>query len=192
MNAMTSKGYGGRVEYRGRTKNAMTSKDHGARMEYRGRTKNAMTSKGCAARMEYRGRTKNAMTPKGCAARMEYRGRAKNAMTSKGHAARMEYRGRTMNGMTSKGYGARVEYSDEDQCFVGHIAGIRDCVGFHSESVAGLRKAFKEAVEGYLETCAAVGKAPQKPYSGKLTVRLSPELRASVAQVAQLGGQSIN
>ena len=115
-----------------------------------------------------------------------------NAMTSKSYAARMKYRGRAMNATTYKGYAARVEYSDEDQCFVGHIAGIRDCIGFHGESVAGVRKAFKEAVEDYLETCAAVGKAPQKPYSGKLTLRLSPELGASVAQAAKLGGQSIN
>ena len=131
-------------------------------------------------------------TSKGCAARREYRGRTKNATTSKSYAARMEYRCRAMNAVAYKGYAARVEYSDEDQCFVGHIAGIRDCIGFHSESVAGLRKAFKEAVEDYLETCAAVGKAPQKPYSGKLTLRLSPELRVSVAQSAQRGGQSIN
>ena len=115
-----------------------------------------------------------------------------NAMTSKDYGARMKYRGRTMNAMTHKGCVARVEYSNEDQCFVGHIAGIRDCVGFHGESDAELEKAFEEAVEDYLETCAAVGKAPQKPYSGKLTVRLSPELHASVAQAAQLGGQSIN
>lgn len=106
------------------------------------------------------------MTSKDYGGRMKYCGRTKNATTSKGYAARMEYRGRAMNAMTSKGYGARVEYSDEDQCFVGHIAGIRDCVGFHSESVAGLRKAFKEAVEDYLETCAAVGKAPQSPIRG--------------------------
>ena len=138
----------------------------------------SMTSKSCATRMEYRGRNKNAMTSKGCAARREYLGKTKNAITSKGYTARMEYRCRAMNAMAYKGYAARVEYSDEDQCFVGHIAGIRDCIGFHSESVAGLRKAFKEAVEDYLETCAAVGKAPQKPYSGKLTLRLSPELRA--------------
>ena len=80
-------------------------------------------------------------------------------MTSKSYAARMKYRGKTLNPMTYKSYAARVEYSDEDQCFVGHIAGIRDCIGFHSESVAGLKKAFEEAVEDYLETCAAVGKA---------------------------------
>ena len=54
-----------------------------------------------------------------------------------------------MNTMTYRGYTARIEYSDEDQCLVGHIAGINDVVGFHGESVAAqLRTAFEEADEG--------------------------------------------
>ncbi len=32
--------------------------------------------------------------------------------------------------MNYKGYAARLEYSEEDSLFVGHIAGIRDVVGF--------------------------------------------------------------
>ena len=97
-----------------------------------------------------------------------------------------------MNTMSYKGYAAWIEYSNEDECFIGHIAGIKDLVGFHGESVMELHKAFKEAVEDYLETCAAVGKTPQKPYSGKLMLRIPPELHASIAQAAQLSGQSIN
>ncbi len=46
-----------------------------------------------------------------------------------------------MNTMTHKGYTARIDYSDEDAAFVGHIAGIRDVVGFHGESVSELRSA---------------------------------------------------
>ena len=56
-----------------------------------------------------------------------------------------------MKTMQYKGYAARIEYSDEDKCFVGHIAGIRDIVGFHGESVDELRTAFEEAVDDYLE-----------------------------------------
>jgi predicted RNase H-like HicB family nuclease len=52
-----------------------------------------------------------------------------------------------MNVMTYKGYAARIEYSDEDQLLIGHVAGIRDVIGFHGESVAELREAFEEAVE---------------------------------------------
>jgi predicted HicB family RNase H-like nuclease len=58
--------------------------------------------------------------------------------------------------------------------FVGHIAGIKDVVGFHGESVTELRAAFEEAVTDYLETCAKLGRAPQKPYSGNLSLRLAP------------------
>lgn len=97
-----------------------------------------------------------------------------------------------MNTMSYKGYAARIEYSDEDQCFIGHIAGITDVVGFHGESVAELRAAFEDAVEDYLETCARLDRVPQKPYSGKLMLRLTPEIHAAVATAAQVSGKSIN
>ena len=57
-----------------------------------------------------------------------------------------------MNTMNYKGYVARIEYSEEDGCFIGHIAGINDIVGFHASSVAELRTAFEEAVDDYLYT----------------------------------------
>jgi len=97
-----------------------------------------------------------------------------------------------MNTMTYKGYAARIEYSDEDQCFVGHIAGINDVVGFHGASVAELRTAFEEAVDDYLATCEKLNRAPQKPYSGRLMLRVSPEIHAAVAAAAQVSGKSIN
>ena len=62
------------------------------------------------------------------------------------------------NTMTYNGYAARIEYDDDDRIFTGRIAGIRDGVGFHADSVDALRQAFHEAVEDYLETCAKIGK----------------------------------
>lgn len=72
------------------------------------------------------------------------------------------------NAMNYKGYSARVEYDDEDGIFTGRLAGIRDGVGFHADTVGGLREAFHEAVEDYLETCAKIGKDPQRAYSGQM------------------------
>jgi predicted HicB family RNase H-like nuclease len=97
-----------------------------------------------------------------------------------------------MNTMTYREYAARVAYSEEDRCFVGHIAGIRDVVGFHGESVSELRTAFEEAVDDYLETCARLGRAPQKPYSGKLMLRVDPVLHARAAMLAEAQGKSLN
>ena len=94
--------------------------------------------------------------------------------------------------MTHKGYAARIEYSDEDRCFIGHIAGINDIVGFHGDSVAQLRTAFEEAVEDYLETCEKLNRSPQKPYSGNLMLRLPPEVHAAIATAAEVSGKSIN
>lgn len=67
------------------------------------------------------------------------------------------------NTMSYKGYMARAEYDDEDGILTGRIAGIQDVVGFHADTVEGLKSAFHEAVEDYVETCARIGKAPQKP-----------------------------
>lgn len=94
--------------------------------------------------------------------------------------------------ITYEGYAARIEFSAEDDCFVGHIAGIQDVIGFHAETVAELKQAFKESVDDYLKTCAAINKIPQKPYSGKLMLRIPPEIHASVAIAAELSGKSIN
>jgi predicted HicB family RNase H-like nuclease len=97
-----------------------------------------------------------------------------------------------MKAMTYKGYAARIEYSDEDGCFVGHIAGIKDVIGFHGETVNELRAAFREAVDDYLATCEKLGRPPQKPYSGKLMLRIPPEVHARAAMMAEAQGKSLN
>lgn len=94
--------------------------------------------------------------------------------------------------MTYKGYSARVEYDDEDGIFTGRIAGIRDGIGFHADSVAELREAFHEAVEDYLETCARIGKEPQKAFSGQMMFRVNPEVHRKAAVAAELAGKSLN
>ena len=97
-----------------------------------------------------------------------------------------------MSTMTYKNYAARIEYSEEDGCFIGRIAGIKDVVGFHAECVQELREAFREAVDDYLATCEKVGQAPQRPYSGKLMLRVPPEVHARAAMMAEAHGMSLN
>lgn len=97
-----------------------------------------------------------------------------------------------MNVMTHKGYSARVEYDDEDELFFGKIAGIADTVGFHADTVADLKAAFREAVEDYIDTCAKISKEPQKPYSGKVMFRVSPEVHRKAAVAAEIAGKSLN
>lgn len=97
-----------------------------------------------------------------------------------------------MNTMSYSGYVARIDYSHEDVCFIGHIAGISDVVGFHGESVAELRAAFEEAVDDYLQTCEKLNRLPQKPYSGNLMLHIPPEIHAAIVMAAKVSGKSIN
>jgi predicted HicB family RNase H-like nuclease len=96
------------------------------------------------------------------------------------------------NTMTYKGYSARIEYDDEDGILTGQIAGIRDGVGFHAGSVDALKVAFHEAVDDYIETCAKIGKEPQKPYSGRVMFRVDPEVHRKAALAVELSGKSLN
>ena len=96
------------------------------------------------------------------------------------------------NAMTYKGYAARVEFDAKDRIFFGRIAGIRDIISFHGETVNELETAFKEAVDHYLDTCTRLGDKPNKPYSGKLTLRISPSVHAAIATAAETSGKSLN
>ena len=96
------------------------------------------------------------------------------------------------NTMTYKGYAARIAYDDEDGILTGQIAGIRDGVGFHADSVDALKEAFHEAVDDYVATCAKVEKEPQKPYSGRVMFRVDPEVHRKAALAAELAGKSLN
>ena len=96
------------------------------------------------------------------------------------------------NAMTYKGYVGTVEYSEEDACRFGRIAGIRDIISYAGESVKELRAAFEGAVDDYLEHCTAMGKEPNKPYSGKFVLRIDPALHARIAAKAMASGKSLN
>jgi predicted HicB family RNase H-like nuclease len=97
-----------------------------------------------------------------------------------------------MNTMTYKGYSARVEFDAHDRIFVGHLAGVRDIVGFHGSSVTELEKAFHEAVDDYLAACKKLGQSPNKPASGRVMLRLPPELHAKASARAEVEGVSFN
>ena len=97
-----------------------------------------------------------------------------------------------MNMMKYKNYIARIEFDDEDRIFVGRLAGIDDIVSFHGSTVDELETAFHESVDHYLEVSERTGRAPQKPYSGKLMLRINPDVHAAVATASQVQGKSIN
>ena len=72
--------------------------------------------------------------------------------------------------MMYKEYIAQIVYSEEDDCFIGDLVGIRDIVSFHGDSLEEIRVAFEESVEDYLLTCQEFNRLPQKPVASKEAV----------------------
>ncbi|MBC3346875.1 type II toxin-antitoxin system HicB family antitoxin [Pseudomonas sp. SWRI196] len=97
-----------------------------------------------------------------------------------------------MNSMTYKGYTARVEFDERDDIFVGRVLGVRDIISFHADSVTELRSEFASAIEDYLADCAEQGVSPEKPASGKVMLRIRPEVHAAATIAAQAAGKSLN
>lgn len=94
--------------------------------------------------------------------------------------------------MNYKGYAAKVEFDDEAMIFHGEVIGIRDVVTFQGKSIKEIEKAFHDSVNDYLDLCKERGETPDKPFSGKFVVRVSPEIHRKVYVSAKKSGQSIN
>ena len=94
--------------------------------------------------------------------------------------------------MEYNGYRAAVSFDDEVGIFHGEVVGTRDVVTFQGHSVKELRNAFKDSIDEYLKFCAERGRAPDKPFSGKIPLRLSPELHRAASEAARLEGKSLN
>jgi len=66
----------------------------------------------------------------------------------------------------------------------GKILFIDDLVTYEAESPADLQKEFQAAVDDYIETCASLGRQPQKPLKGLFQVRVPPALHKAVVRRA--------
>ena len=97
-----------------------------------------------------------------------------------------------MNAFHYNGYVGTFEFEPGDDAFHGEVSGIRDVIHFTGRSVDELRQAFQEAVDDYVATCAEIGKSPEKPYSGRFMVRVSPELHRLTETAAKATGKSLN
>jgi predicted HicB family RNase H-like nuclease len=94
--------------------------------------------------------------------------------------------------MKYKGYEAIVEFDEEDRLFVGRVINTRDVIAFDGSSVDELEQSFHAAIDEYLEDCQVIGKTPDKPFSGRFNLRISPELHRQAATQAEKKGISLN
>ena len=94
--------------------------------------------------------------------------------------------------MEYKGYIGYAEFDDETEVFQGEVINTRDVITFQGVSVKELWREFEKSVDVYLDFCKRHGKEPDKPFSGKLVLRLTPELHRKAFIAAKREGKSLN
>ena len=96
--------------------------------------------------------------------------------------------------MEYKEYVDAVEYDDSVELLHGEVvnAGPYPVVTFKAADVEGLKREFRASIDDYLAWCEEEGVEPQRPFSGKLNLRLGAELHRRVAVSAAQQKVSIN
>ena len=91
-----------------------------------------------------------------------------------------------------KGYRATVTFDEDALLFHGEVTGVRDVITFQAMSAEALPKAFHDSVDDYLSWAAEDGFAPEKPFSGALSLRATPELHRRMSDAAARQAKSLN
>ena len=94
--------------------------------------------------------------------------------------------------MKYKNYTGYVEFDANAGVFHGEVLDTRAVITFQGISVAELEQAFCDSSDDYLEFCQQRGEKPDKPFSGRLMLRLSPVLHRQVYAQARWDGKSLN
>lgn len=94
--------------------------------------------------------------------------------------------------MRYKGYIGQVDYDSEAKLFHGQVIGLKDIITFQGTTAQEIEAAFKDSIDDYLAWCKERGEKPEKTYSGKFNVRVTPEIHANLAIEAAKRNVSLN
>jgi len=94
--------------------------------------------------------------------------------------------------MKYNGYEATIEFDDRDEILVGTVLGIDDILSFHATDVIELKSQFAITIDGYLEHCEAIGKEPDRTFSGRFLIRMDPSAHSRASKAAEIAGVSLN
>lgn len=94
--------------------------------------------------------------------------------------------------MNYRGYEAVIEMDEAANVFHGEVINTRDVITFQGRSPKELKAAFEGSIKDYLAFCASRNEEPERPFSGKLVVRMTPDLHRHITLEARRLGLSLN
>jgi len=94
--------------------------------------------------------------------------------------------------LTYKGYTGKLDFDSSIDMFVGEVINTADVITFQGSTVAELKQSFMDSINDYIYFCHERGEEPEKPFSGKLNLRLDPGLHREAYIAARESGLSLN
>ncbi len=96
------------------------------------------------------------------------------------------------NAMNYLGYTANMTFDPEDKIIVGRVLEVDDIISFHGASVAEFESNFHRVINDYIAACKTLGSPAERPASGKLMLRVAPDIHAAALKAAARSGVSLN
>ena len=96
------------------------------------------------------------------------------------------------NVMIYKDYTTSMVFDTEDKIIVGRVLDIDDIISFHGTSVSEFEANFHSTIDDYLCAAKELDSAPDKPASGKVMLRIAPQIHAAALKAASRSGTSLN
>ena len=98
--------------------------------------------------------------------------------------------------VTALKYRVDIRWSEEDNCYIASIPELPNCMT-HGKTMEEAVAMAKEAGQGYLETLKAEGlpiptPLAEKQFSGKIALRIDPNLHRDIALKASIEGASLS
>ncbi len=96
------------------------------------------------------------------------------------------------NVMMIGGQQAVINYDPDIEMFRGEFIGLNGGADFYACDVAGLHREGEASLAAFMDECAKRGIELRKTFSGKLLLRLNPEMHQAAAVAAAANGESLN
>ena len=89
-------------------------------------------------------------------------------------------------------YSAVISFDPEIQMFRGEFSGLNGGTDFYADSIENLRKEGETSLRVFLDNAAEKNISPKKQFSGKLVLRLKPEIHQKYQLLASAKNISLN
>lgn len=90
------------------------------------------------------------------------------------------------------GYSAKISFDSDREYFRGEFIDINGYADFYATDIKGLYDEGEKSLSIFLKACEEDGISPDKSYSGKFILRMSPQLHSKITTIAISEDTAIN